>query len=201
MKTRRGVTVLLASLVTMVTTLVATAAPASADFASLPTNTPLRIFNYNSIKCMQPVAGNGVAAWDVGAPIQQLPCGTNTPNYWTVQYVGEASTGACSWWEVAWCVDTFPVYQFHNVLSGKCLAVAGSSMATWAPTTQVNCTPAYGNTLWMTFTGDYNGTVIIENFNSFLCLDVYGASTETGAGLQQWTCTSHNVAQNFYYMS
>src|SRR5690348_17804266 len=89
MKARRGVTVLLASIAAVVLILTATAVPASADPASIPTGTPLRLINYNSFKCVQPVAGNGVQSWDDGAPIQQLTCGNNVPNYWTAYEVGE----------------------------------------------------------------------------------------------------------------
>jgi hypothetical protein len=181
-------------------TLVATAAPASATgFGNIPTDTPLRLINYNSVKCVQPVAGNGVASWEDGAPIQQLPCGNNVPNYWTAHYLGEASTGACSWWEVVWCVDDYPVYQFSSNFSGKCLDVRGESTATWAPMQQSACTSGDLSTYWVVFQGDYYGTYIILNFYSWLCLDVYNASTDNGARLQQYTCTSQNVAQNFYY--
>jgi hypothetical protein len=198
MKARRAITVLVASVVAVLAALVTTAAPAGADYANIPTDTPLRLINYGSFKCVQPVAGNGVNSWDNGAPIQQLPCGTNVPNYWTAHYIGEVSTGACSWYDV-FCADEFKVYQFHSNFSGKCLDVTGESMATWTPMTQVTCTSGDLSTYWMVWTGDYNGTVIIKNFYSWLCLDVYGGSTADGARLQQWSCTTNNVAQNFYY--
>jgi hypothetical protein len=201
MKARRGITVLVASVVAVIVTLVATAVPASAtDFANIPTNTPMRLINYNSFKCVQPVAGNGVAAWDFGAPIQQLPCGDNMPNYWTAEYKGEATAGECDWLSlILGLCTTYPVYQFRSNFSGMCLDVPNNSTDPWTPLQQSSCTGDDVSTLWVVYQGDYNGTYLIDNLHSFLCLDVYGASLDTGARLQQWTCTDHNVAQNFFY--
>jgi hypothetical protein len=200
MNVRRGVTGLAASVVAVLVMLVATAVPASADYADIPTNTPLRLVNHGSLKCVQPVAGNGVPSWENGAPIQQLSCGNNVPNYWTAQYIGDISKGQCSWWEV-WCDDNWEVYQFSSNFSGKCLDITGESTAEWAPMRQVTCTPGDQSTYWMVFEGDFDGTVIIKNFYSWLCLDVEGGSTGDRARLQQWSCTgeANNRAQNFYY--
>src|SRR5690349_10513189 len=198
MNARRGITVLVASVVAVLVALVTTAVPASAGYADIPTDTPLRLINYGSFKCVQPVAGNGVQSWENGAPIQQLTCGLNVPNYWTAHYIGEVSKGLCSWYD-PFCSDEWKVYQFSSNFSGKCLDIVGESTATWAPITQITCTPGDLSTYWMVFSGDYNGTLIIKNFYSWLCLDVSGASTADGARLQQWSCTNNNVAQNFYY--
>ena len=199
MKTRRGVTVLLASIVAVLVTLVATALPAAADgYADIPTETPLRFVNYTSIMCVQPVAGNGVNSWDNGAPIQQQTCGINVPNYWTAHYIGEVSKGLCPGWDIT-CSDEWKVYQLRSNFSGKCLDITGESTATWVPMTQVTCTPGDQSTYWMVFEGDYSGTVVIKNFYSWLCLDVNNVSAGNGAWLQQWSCTTNNVAQNFYY--
>jgi hypothetical protein len=199
MKARRGIAVLVASIVAVTVTLVATAVPASADSIGIPTDTPMRLINYNSFRCVQPVAGNGVASWDDGAPIQQLTCGDNVPNYWTAHYMGSLSLGVCfsSPWQ--FCDDHVNVYQFSSNFSGKCLDISVESTAPWTPMTQRTCTPGDLSTYWYLTSGDFYGTYILRNFYSRLCLDVYGASTEVGATIQQWTCTSQNVAQNFYY--
>ena len=110
MKARRGITVLVASVVAVLVALVTTAVPASAGYADIPTDTPLRLINYGSFKCVQPVAGNGVQSWENGAPIQQLTCGLNVPNYWTAHYIGEVSKGICSWYD-PFCSDEWKVYQ------------------------------------------------------------------------------------------
>ena len=199
MKARRGVAVLVASIVAVLATLVTTAAPASAgDAVSIPSDTPLRLINYNDFLCVQPVAGNGVQSWDNGAPIQQLTCGNNVPNYWTAHYVGNLSLGVCP--AGTFCQDRVPVYQLMSNFSGKCLDLTGESKAPWTPLTQITCTSGDLSTYWFVGSGDFNGTYIFGNFYSHLCLDVYGASTSVGATIQEWTCTTRNVAQNFYYV-
>jgi hypothetical protein len=200
MKARRGITVLVASIVAVVITLAATAVAASADPAGIPTGTPLRLINYNSFKCVQPVAGNGLQSWDNGAPIQQLTCGNNVPNYWTAYEVGVVFPPCTTIiFLFQWCGDDIPVYQFVSNFSGKCLVVSGASTAPWAPLTQSECYSWDFNTWWLPMRGQYSGTYIFSNVNSNLCLDIAGASTGVGATVQQWTCTDHNVAQNFFY--
>jgi hypothetical protein len=197
MKARRGIAVLVASIVAVMVSLVATAAPASAD---APTETPLRLINYNSFKCVQPVAGNGVASWEDGAPIQQLTCGNNVPNYWTAHVISEVFPDCDSFLFIfQWCPDAVPVYQLTSNFSGKCLNIQGESTAPWTPLTQSECYAWDQATWWMVVPGQYSGTYIFRNIYSGLCLDVYGASTDVGATIQQWTCTDHNVAQNFFY--
>src|SRR4051812_7451349 len=132
MNPRRSVAVLVASIVAVAVMLATTATPASADGVSIPTGTPLRLINYNSFKCVQPVAGNGVQSWNDGSPIQQLTCGTNVPNYWTAYVVGVVNPPCTTiLWIWQWCGDELPVYQLVSNFSGKCLNVSGGSTAPW----------------------------------------------------------------------
>lgn len=194
MKTRRGMTVLAASVLAVLVALVTTAAPASAGYANIANDTPLRLINYNSLACVQPVNGIGVASWDSGAPIQQETCADNVPNYWTAYYIGEVSTGYCSWWDV-FCGDEFKVYQFRSNYSGKCLDTSGDS--TFAAMVQTTCTAGDRSTYWMVWSGAHNGTVTVQNHLSWLCLDV--ASSAVHAQVQQRSCTDNTPSQNFYY--
>ena len=51
--------------------------------------------------------------------------------------------------------------------------------------------------LWYVQPGDFPGMFKVRNFNSDRCLDVRGGSSADGAQLQQYHCTSINLAQNF----
>jgi hypothetical protein len=187
-------TVLAGSVVAVLIALVATAAPASAGYANIATDTPLRLINYSSLACVQPVAGIGVPLWESGAPIQQEACGYNVPNYWTAHYIGEVSTGYCNWYDL-FCGDEFKVYQFSSNYSGKCLDISGESTSL-AAMQQTTCTAGDRSTYWMVWDGAHNGTVTVQNFFSWLCLDT--SSTAVHAQVQQRGCTN-SPTQNFYY--
>jgi hypothetical protein len=51
--------------------------------------------------------------------------------------------------------------------------------------------------MWYVEPGDFPGMFKVRNFNSDLCLDVRASSWDEFAQLQQYHCTSNNVAQNF----
>ncbi|MEV6524469.1 alpha-L-fucosidase [Longispora sp. NPDC051575] len=59
---------------------------------------------------------------------------------------------------------------------------AGTQLVQWAPHTGAN-------QQWR-FTGTADGTYVITNVASGLCVDVSGGSTQDGAAVIQWTCTN-----------
>jgi hypothetical protein len=70
--------------------------------------------------------------------------------------------------------------------------VAGSSLAAHALVQQATCTGA-NNQAWapVQLSGDFS-SVELQNANSQLCMDIFGASSSAGAVLQQFPCAAGN---------
>lgn len=88
------------------------------------------------------------------------------------------------------------VYQMQVRHTGECLDVPAFSTAPRTPLQQFRCkgkkedNTFNTNQLWVLRDPEGDGTAMIMNVNSELCLNVRGASGEPGAIVQQFTCDS-----------
>ncbi len=71
--------------------------------------------------------------------------------------------------------------------SGQVVAVANSSTAAGAPDIVQQSRTGGANTMWLPIQQS-DGSFEFQNQNSGLCLDVYGAGSNNGQQLDQWTC-------------
>jgi hypothetical protein len=71
--------------------------------------------------------------------------------------------------------------------SGDDVAVAGSSTTAGQPDVVQQAPNGAGNSLWLPVQQS-DGSYSFKNQNSGLCLDVYGAGSNLGQQLDQWTC-------------
>jgi hypothetical protein len=161
----------------------------------------LKLVNIGSGKCFYPVPQDGHGDWD-GLPVQQQTCQRGSvaqqfvfsPLGIVIFNDGEAP------WYCPGCIDLGAEgYFITDVATGKCLDARDGSRSDWSVVQQWTCRDKNARSMvWYIEPGDLTTTFKVRNFNSDLCLDVAWGSSDDGAQLQQFHCTSGNPAQNFY---
>jgi hypothetical protein len=139
----------------------------------------------HSGKCVD-VTGASIAN---GVPVQQWNCvgAAQFNQQWALVQVGNPDVGGGQ-----------QDYEIVSRQSGKCLDVAGASMADGAAVQQWECLGSNQQNqrvrLRNTGTPGYHRLIFRH---SGKCLDVTDVSTANGARLQQWTCVGGQTNQGF----
>ena len=139
---------------------------------------PFNLVAQHSDKCVD-VANASTAD---GANVQQYTCLRQENQRWYIQY--DSTVGTTTYWRIL----------SNN--SGKCLDVAGASLADGANIQQYTCNGG-GNQAWQ-ITADSTGFVEIRSKLSNKCVDVAGVSTADNANIQQYTC-NYGPNQRFFW--
>lgn len=174
---------------------------------------PLRFNDYRPLisvrsgKCFEPFpAGTSINA--VGRPIQQRACSPgitqstgsiDRKNQWyNFQYQGPINYNDQGWCPTWLCIARGTTgYLIRNLDTDLCLEVRDGSKNSGAIIQQATCDRTIRRMLWFVESGDFADTFKVRNFRSELCLDLKGGSFADYTQLQQYRCTSYNLAQNF----
>jgi hypothetical protein len=138
--------------------------------AAAETYGPYRIEFVHSGKCLNNPGGSAANNWLI-----QWTCTTEPNARWYLDYIFSSSPG------VDW-------YEIRNAGSGKCLNVAGASLASGAHVVQYSCAGDYPNNQWTIDRGGSGITQLLTARHSMMCLNVSGASKENGAKIVQYEC-------------
>ncbi|WP_274912531.1 RICIN domain-containing protein [Streptomyces sp. WZ-12] len=84
-------------------------------------------------------------------------------------------------------VPTPSVVKLQVEHSGKCLTVAGGSLANGANAVQTTCTDGADNQSFQLIPAG-NATFMVRAMHSGKCLEVENSGTGAGANVQQWWC-------------
>jgi hypothetical protein len=203
MKIQRDIAGVLACVATSAMIVVAT--PLSARAGDLlDDHQHMPLINTGSGKCFEP------RNWP-GLPVQQRTCGGVIPiQFYRFQNQGWVDFNDQGWFDCRWlgCIGNSTTgYLINNLETNLCLDVRDGSKNDWAVVQQSTCDKTVRSMLWYVGPGDFPNVVDqhnlilrmfkVRNFNSDRCLDVKGGSSDENAQLQQYRCTSINLAQNF----
>jgi Ricin-type beta-trefoil lectin domain-like len=184
MKIRRGIAGLLACVVTSAMILVATPLSARAD----------DVFDDSQpIAHLQPSHN----------PAQRLLEPSDL-----IQFYHFQSQGFAEYNDQGWCARWFGCikdgttgYFIRNLKTNLCLDARDGAKTDGSVVQQWTCRDRnYRNArsmVWYVEPGEFPGMFKVRNWNSDLCLDVKGGSSDEFAQLQQFHCGSMNLAQNF----
>ncbi|MGV4924931.1 RICIN domain-containing protein [Streptomyces sp. BHT-5-2] len=81
------------------------------------------------------------------------------------------------------------VVQFQNEHSGKCLTIAGGSLANGANAVQATCADGADNQAFELVPAG-NATFMVRAMHSGACLEVENSGKGAGANVQQWWCVN-----------
>jgi hypothetical protein len=196
MKLRKGLIVVLASVLMSAGVVAITGTPSyAADPAPMPTGVIVKLIVLGSGKCLEVEPGpGGVTSWD-GQRLWQQPCNGSSIQNWTLYYAGSGDPPGenCSWWSPC---PSIPRYQIVNQATGKCIDLNNGTSADGTPIQQWTCVTT-ANQQWGAFFGETDYTYALRNAGTGKCMDMTWDSYENGAELQEFHCTSYNEAQRF----
>src|SRR5690242_18151066 len=180
----RGIAGLLACVVTPAMILGATPMPASADDPEQ--NVAMSLINVGSYKCFAPTPQDGHVDW-AGLPIQQRTCIGSTIQRYKFVPLGFVLFNEGPPWYCTTCSRGAEGYFIKSDDTGLCMDARDGATSDGSVVQQWTCRDKNARSMvWYSEPGDFPSALKLRNFNSDLCLDVRGGSSDEYAQLQQY---------------